>query len=611
MVSRDLKSSVASAALARIEALLAKGAPWEAIDAFRDARATQGDDATLNYWGALAHARAGAGREALGLLDRARAASPSTDLLHEILCLSGRLAKDRAWGSLDPALLAQSRDDYLAAHALRGDAYPGVNAASLSMLLGDRETSIALASAVVADLEPRTTRTAWDDASLGEALVLLGRVDAARTHYATAAARERGHAGTVASMRRQLLLLGRVLPDALAVLDALPAATVLAFSGHMIDRPDRADPRFPPSLEPAVAAAIREQLAGLGDAIVYTSAACGGDLLFIEAALAIGAEVNVVLPFARDEFVGTSVAFAGPSWVDRFDRALAGATRVVLATGESHLDDDVLFDHALQLVEGLAFTRAAQLETKASLLCVLDGASAARVGGTRAAFDRWVVEGGTPQVIDLAALRAAAPVAIARAPSPTPSRSPLQPHPSRPHRTIKTMLFADIAGFGRVHDALAPLFQTRFLEVVSSELAACAVPPLAVNTWGDALYAVFESPEDGTAFALGLRDRMATVDWVDAGLSESSRLRIALHAGPVFCGFDPVLGRDNYFGASVTTAARIEPVTPPGAIYASEAFVATLAARRPTRFKFDYVGVLGLAKQYGEWRLYVLEHADA
>jgi len=81
----------------RIEALLAHGAPWEAIDAFRSASdpASGGPpDATVLYWGALAHARAGDTREAHVLLDSARDASPTDELLQEILCLEGRLAKD-------------------------------------------------------------------------------------------------------------------------------------------------------------------------------------------------------------------------------------------------------------------------------------------------------------------------------------------------------------------------------------------------------------------------------------------------------------------------------------------------------------------------------------
>jgi hypothetical protein len=40
-------------------------------------------------------------------------------------------------------------------------------------------------------------------------------------------------------------LLTRVLPEAAAVLDLLPAPSVLAFAGHLIDASDRAAPRLP------------------------------------------------------------------------------------------------------------------------------------------------------------------------------------------------------------------------------------------------------------------------------------------------------------------------------------------------------------------------------
>ena len=178
---------------------------------------------------------------------------------------------------------------------------------------------------------------------------------------------------------------------------------------------------------------------------------------------------------------------------------------------------------------------------------------------------------------------------------------------SRPSRTLKTLLFADFAGYSRLHDAYAPLFQSRFLEIAAAEIAAAPVKPLDGKTWGDALYIVFESPQDGAEFAVRLQQSMLAVDWKAAGLAESSRLRIALHAGPVFRGFDPIMGRDNYFGASVTRAARIEPVTPPGVVYASEAFAAMLVASGDQRSVPEYVGRLPLAKDYGEARIYRLD----
>jgi class 3 adenylate cyclase len=100
---------------------------------------------------------------------------------------------------------------------------------------------------------------------------------------------------------------------------------------------------------------------------------------------------------------------------------------------------------------------------------------------------------------------------------------------------------------------------------------------------------------------------MLAVDWTAAQLPSSSQIRIALHAGPVFRAFDPVMGRESFFGANVTRAARIEPVTPPGMIYTSEAFAAILAVDGQDDYALEYVGRLPLAKGYGESRLYRLE----
>jgi len=196
----------------------------------------------------------------------------------------------------------------------------------------------------------------------------------------------------------------------------------------------------------------------------------------------------------------------------------------------------------------------------------------------------------------------------AAAESPAPFAAPEAPMvPARPQRTLKTLLFADFAGFSRLHDAFAPLFQGHFCRIAAHEIAASPVRPLMANTWGDALYVVFDAPRDGAEFALRLLAGMRAVDWTALGLSDESQIRIALHAGPVFRGFDPVMGHDNYFGASVTRAARIEPVTPPGMVYASEAFAATLAATGRNDYVLEYIGRLALAKGYGESRIYRLD----
>jgi hypothetical protein len=606
---------------------LAHGAPWDACDTFREAIANDPGNAELLYWGALAHARAGAGSRAHALLDEAQKSPQSSSRLADILSLRGRLWKDAfARAPEHPAATAaaqRARDEYLAAYALARDPYPGVNAATLSMLLGDRDAARALANEVAGRLAAQAeSATCWDHATAGEAALLQGALDRARASYATARALAAHDAGTIATMRRQVNLLARVIPRACELLEVLPAADVLAFAGHMIDAPDRSPPRFPAALAPAVAAAIRGRLARTQLPVVYTSAACGADLIFVEAALEIGAEVNVVLPFDREDFVRTSVAPGGNGWPARFDYALARVARVIMATEERYLDDDVLFEHAAMLLEGLCVLRAAQLETSPLLLCVVDAAAPGRVGGTRASYERWTRNVGTPEVIDLREIRGrfeadlrpagnvAAPATSSRSTdgrTSTPPTTSGSASVARPQRTLKTMLFADFAGYSRLHDEFAPLFQQRFLELGARQIEAAAVKPLEAKTWGDSLYMVFESPGEGAEFALGFLASMLSVDWRATGLPEESQIRVALHAGPVFRSFDPVMGRDGHFGSSVTRAARIEPVTPPGMVYASEAFAATLAATGQRDYALEYVGRLPLAKNYGESRIYRLE----
>jgi hypothetical protein len=618
------------AACESIRADLARGAPWDACDGFRQAIATNPGDADLLYWGALAHARAGAGARAHALLDEAQKSPHSSSRLADILSLRGRLWKDAFAHAPEPAaataLAKRARDEYLAAYALAHDPYPGVNAATLAMLLGDGTAARRLATEMATRLPAASeSTTSWDHATAGEIALLLGAFDRARERYAQAYALAAHDAGTIATMRRQVALLAGVLPRAGEMLEVLPAADVLAFAGHLIDAPERATPRFPPALAPAVAAAIGERLARMHLPVVYTSAACGADLIFVEAALDLGAEVNVVLPFDREDFVRTSVAPGGDSWTNRFDRALSRAARVIMATEERYLDDDVLFEHAAMLLEGLCVLRAAQLETAPALLCVVDAAALGGIGGTLASCARWRRNVGTPEIIELqpmrrrlgAELRASPPAAPAatstptQAPSKAPASVPGVTTATWPHRTLKTMLFADFAGYSRLHDEFAPMFQQRFLEIGARQIEAAGVTPHEAKTWGDALYVVFESPREGAEFALRLLQSMQAVDWRATGLAQDSRIRVALHTGPVFRSFDPIMGRDGHFGSSVMKAARIEPVTPPGMVYVSEAFAATLAASGERGYALEYVGNLALAKNYGESRIYRLERRGA
>lgn len=94
----------------------------------------------------------------------------------------------------------------------------------------------------------------------------------------------------------------------------------------MIDQPDRPAPRFPASLEAAVAARIDAMFTswriGPRD-LVVNGGACGADILFAECAVRRGAAVEIVLASPPEHFVTTSVARPTGRWVERFHTLLA------------------------------------------------------------------------------------------------------------------------------------------------------------------------------------------------------------------------------------------------------------------------------------------------
>jgi class 3 adenylate cyclase len=129
---------------------------------------------------------------------------------------------------------------------------------------------------------------------------------------------------------------------------------------------------------------------------------------------------------------------------------------------------------------------------------------------------------------------------------------------------------------------------------------------LVKNTWGDGLYLVFESVRDAGVFALDFRDRIVSTDWRQLGLSAALNVRIGIHAGPLYRIYDPVIGQWSYTGAHVTRAARLEPSTDPGKVFATLPFVALAAAERATEFLCRPAGRRELAKGAGAIELFEL-----
>jgi class 3 adenylate cyclase len=173
------------------------------------------------------------------------------------------------------------------------------------------------------------------------------------------------------------------------------------------------------------------------------------------------------------------------------------------------------------------------------------------------------------------------------------------------------MLFGDIHGFSKLSDGQLPLFVENVLGTLSTVVDRYQVrgDVLLANTWGDGLFLVFDDAGEAAGCALELQEAMASVDLLAMGLPGHMALRIGGHLGPVYTARDPILKRNNYFGAHVSRAARIEPVTPEKCVYVTETLAAVLAIHNADQSQCDYVGMIRAAKRYGQMWMFLLRRS--
>jgi class 3 adenylate cyclase len=393
------------------------------------------------------------------------------------------------------------------------------------------------------------------------------------------------------------------------VLETLRIPPVIAFTGHMVDAPDQGRPRFPQTAAGPVKQSIASLLKKLDARIGYASAACGADVLFHECLLARGGESNVVLPFDKEDFFQTSVSFAGPSWKRRVETILAKCSLVEQATrGGYHSGNEILFSYANELIIGKAILRSRFLETEPLLVAVWDGGHNGKPGGTSECVRLWEQTGFPYIVIDPATARVESRgegAHTGKGPARhSASRPAVRKQASRQNCQTVAIIFADMVGYSKLSEEQVPAYVRGFLGGVSRTLQAAAVQPLYKNTWGDAICLAFDDAVQAAECAISMRDMVRTTDWSRLNLPGSLNVRIGLHAGPVYCLQEPLLDRLNVFGFHVNQAARIEPITSPGNVYASESFAALLLIDPRNRLDCRYVGVIVLPKSFGSYPIY-------
>lgn len=187
-----------------------------------------------------------------------------------------------------------------------------------------------------AEQDGRHEDVVWSNATLGELALVAGDAEKARKLFQHAANTPEVTYFQVNSMLSQITLFERLgfRPDAVATVKKVlelrlgklkkPRAQfhkVAVFSGHMIDEPGRAEPRFPADKEAAVRERLARQLEkwgiGAGD-LAICGGARGGDILFAELCADCKAEVWLFLALSENEFLEESVRLPDGDWEERY-----------------------------------------------------------------------------------------------------------------------------------------------------------------------------------------------------------------------------------------------------------------------------------------------------
>ena len=481
--------------------------------------------------------------------------------------------------------------------------YNGINAATLSLIIGNKKKSCELATNVKKlclkkikiDSKKNISTSHWLLATLGEAELLLGNFQLAKQMYAKTA--ELSDVRSLASMRKQARMILKSQGNNINILDScFNVPTIVAFSGHIIDKPNRQSKRFPKEIEKQVRKEISKRLEKMNAGIAYSAAACGADIIFLEEMLKRGGEINIILPFDEKNFKKESVdVIPNSDWSKRFDKILKKAAHIKILGFHNPEIDIYNYEFANLFIFGAALVRKNSIDTTLKTMAVWDGKPGDGPGGTASAVEQWQKSKQSFEHIDLKKLLKEKSVKYK---SKKTSKKKIITDKTSYH-TYLPMLFADVKGFSKFSEKQLISFSENFLRKVSIITSKYKTGILSKRTAGDGLFFMFKNLKTACNVALDLQSCVAKTDWTKYGLPEDLTARISLDAGPCYTFKNPVIKEIDFSGNYINRAARIEPITPPGYIYASESFVALANAEGIKTVQFDYAGQVILPKNFG------------
>ncbi len=169
------------------------------------------------------------------------------------------------------------------------------------------------------------------------------------------------------------------------------------------------------------------------------------------------------------------------------------------------------------------------------------------------------------------------------------------------------VIFTDIEKYSTLKDADLKIFFNQIIPIISEELKEYKDGAIIWNTWGDAIFAIYDKAETAINMALAYRETFGKIDFEKFGIRKLNP-RIAGHFGEFEIGYDPVSGKQNVHGTLVNLTARIEPVTTPGEIFVTKEFkdMSISSYDKVDNVRFEDMGEIKLPKNAGQLNLYRL-----
>lgn len=517
-------------------------------------RGEAGED--LRYLYLLSLAACGNPRRALERYEEL--APPAEHRSEDWLALRARLHKDLAFaGVVADDNLRRAAAEYEAAFERTGGAFSAINAATLALLEGRRDAAEGLARAALArspDTDEGDERSRYYLAvTRAEAHAVLGDAKACATALHAADPLLRNDLGTRSRTRSQIrrVLRARGLDTLLADTLAMPQVYLL----------DAAGVAQWPAVIPAE---LQRQLEG--SPLLALEPEGPDALQVLEQLLACGARIQLLLRDATEtvlahwrETWGHAPSLRLRSLIDEVEQVsnMGGFLPV-----EAHWRDR----QSLRQIHGLAVLQARRLEVPVQNLVVAGSPPL------------WHLDGRP------------------RAPRVAPLET----------RRMVGLVFTDMVRFSSFSDAEIRVFWTEIMPRLAEAIRQFGPAVLLRQTWGDALHVVTADAQTAARLSLALTDTVRALREGYSGRLGELEIRVGAHYAAAYVGHDAVQDAATYYGTQLSFTARVEPVTPPGSVFVTEAFSAELAVEAPGAFRLEYAGEVALAKRYGRFRLYSL-----